>query len=350
MHFGPHKVYHIPLFAVLIVLFLSSGCKEQPGVYLSFKSPQQGETFKSGDEIKISLEIVPTTAIKSVRYLIDGKPIAANFSTQNLSLGYKMITAIVAYDDQIDTINTNIILKSNVKPLAIHYKVAQTFPHNANAYTQGLSYEDGKLLESTGEYGSSVLKWVELKTGRTLQETKLDSKYFGEGSVKVDDKVIMLTWQENIGFVFDAKTFKELQTFPYQESREGWGLTFNGKQLLKSDGSNRIWFLNKDSYREEGYIEVYDHEGEVKSLNELEFIDGKIYANVYLTNKIVVINSQTGMVERSLDLSALVPQNYFKDPVEIENNVLNGIAWDKKGKRLFVTGKKWPMLYELKID
>jgi glutamine cyclotransferase len=204
-------------------------------------------------------------------------------------------------------------------------------------------------LESTGEKGASQLKWVDLKSGKTLQKTQLDPKYFGEGSLKIGNKIIMLTWQENIGFIFDAITFKQLGTFPYQNSREGWGLTFDGKNILKSDGSNRIWRINADTYKEEGYLEVYDNKGPVNALNELEYINGKIYANVYTTNKIVIINPASGVVEEEIDLAALAPKNYFKTANEQQNNVLNGIAWDAKGKRLFVGGKKWPKLYEIKI-
>ncbi len=203
-------------------------------------------------------------------------------------------------------------------------------------------------MESTGQLDKSLLKWVDLNSGKTLQQTKLDAQYFGEGSLKIGNKIIMLTWLQNIGLVFDAKTLKQLGTFPYEKSKEGWGLAFDGKQILRTDGSNRIWMMNKETYKEEGYIEVYDDAGEVKSLNEIEYINGKIYANVYLTNKIVVINPTSGKVEATIDLSALVPKNFFK--VEEEgNNVLNGIAWDAAGKRLFVTGKKWPKLYQIDL-
>ena len=159
----------------------------------------------------------------------------------------------------------------------------------------------------------------------------------------------MLTWQENLGFIFDAKTFKQIGTFPYQQSREGWGLTFDGKNILRSDGTNKIWFMNTSTYKEERFIEVYDQNGEVANINELEYVNGKIYANVYLTNKIVIINPLNGEVESQIDLTALVPKNFFKTSTEVDNNVLNGIAWDANGKRLFVTGKKWPKLYQIEI-
>lgn len=352
MHFGQYKPKLIVFIALLLTL---SGCKNSESFTLSFTSPDPGQTVKIGDEIAISIDVPASVSLKSINYLLDGKLISTKqdskpvrLPTRDLKLGYRLITAIVAHKDQIDTITTNIVLTSDVKPVNVAYKVIKTFSHDTSAYTQGLSYVDGKLLESTGENGKSVIKWVDLNSGKTIRQTKLDDKYFGEGSLKIGDKIIMLTWRENIGFIFDAKTLKQVGSFPYEKSKEGWGLAFNGKQILRTDGSNRVWLMNAETYKEEGYIEVYDDGGEVDSLNELEYINGKIYANVYLTNKIVIINPQSGKVEASIDLSALVPKNFFK-PEEEANNVLNGIAWDAVGKRLFVTGKKWPKLYQIEL-
>ena len=353
MHSGLHKITTILFFLLLLTL---QACKDKNLIPLSFKSPEQGQTVKVGDEVELKVDIPPTTVLKSISYLLDDNLIstkqdakAVKLNTKDLRLGYRIITAIVDHDDQIDTLRINIVLKSDMKPVAIKYNVIKTFPHDTSAYTEGLSYVDGKLLESTGEKGASLLKWVDLNSGKTLQQTKLDDQYFGEGSLKIDDKIIMLTWQENVGFVFDAKTLKQLGTFPYQESREGWGLAFNGKQILRTDGSNRIWLMNKETYKEEGFIEVYDELGEVDSLNEIEFIDGKIYANVYLTHKIIIINPKSGRVEAMIDLSALVPKNYFKTTEAEQNNVLNGIAWDAAGRRLLVTGKKWPKIFQIEL-
>lgn len=352
MHFGLRKLS----FYGIIVVFLSA-CTNKKQSTTRFSSPYDGQNYNLGDTFFIKLEVDKAFKADVISYWVDGKLIATSrttdsipFQTKNLTLGYKMVRAIVVQGDKRDTILTNIVLKSKLVPKQLSYKVVNVFPHDVSAYTEGLSYVDGKLLESTGEKGASQLKWVNLQTGKTLQKTTLAPQYFGEGSVKIDDKIIMLTWQENIGFIFDAKTFKQIGTFPYQNSREGWGLTFNGSHVLRSDGSNRIWLMNAKTFAEESYLEVYDDKGQVTSLNELEYINGKIFANVYLTNKIVIINPQSGAVEAELDLSALVPKNYFKTIDEEQNNVLNGIAWDKKGKRLFVTGKKWPKLYQIAIN
>lgn len=356
MHFGLPKKSRWVIHFLLLCTVISS-CKNEQKVLLNFSSPNQGDAFFLGENVNIKLDVPENVKIDTAVYLIDGKQFATGLGanavtlpTANLPLGYRMISAVLSYDEHKDTINTNIVLKSKLQPKQLTYRVVNTFPHDTSAYTEGLSFVDGKFLESTGEKGASQLKWVDLKTGMAIQKTTLPDQYFGEGSVKVADKIIMLTWQEGIGFIFDAKSLKQLGTFPYGLSKEGWGLTFDGKNILRSDGSNRIWTMNATTFKEEGYIEVYDKNGAVDSINELEFIDGKIYANVYQTDKIIVINPANGVVEAQLDLSALVPKNYFKTKDEIDNNVLNGIAWDAVGKRLFVTGKKWPKLYEIKLQ
>ena len=359
MHFGPYRKSFLALLGkvnwIICLALLFAACKDERTA-INFSSPNQGDNFYLGDDIKLKLDISENADVNSVAYFIDGKLIntgkpsdSALLKTANLPLGYRLITAIITQGDVKDTINTNIVLTTRRVPEKLNYTVVKAFPHDTSAYTEGLSYVDEKLLESTGEKGASQLKYVDLKSGKTLQKTQLDPQYFGEGSLKIGDKIIMLTWQENLGFVFDGKTLKQLGTFPYEQSREGWGLTFDGKNILRSDGTNKIWLMNASTYKEERFIEVYDQNGALDRLNELEFINGKIYANVYLTNKIVIINPQNGEVEAEIDLTELVPQNYFKTSTEVDNNVLNGIAWDANGKRLFVTGKKWPKLYQIEI-
>lgn len=355
MHFGLMR-------RIITIFFLSTtlfqfACSDTVGNYITFKNPLQGESFNSGKPVKIELDIPEKTEIETISYLVDGKEFAqkttkefVTLDTQNLPLGYRMLTAIVKSGDKVDTITNNIILTTDKKPVKLKYTLVNTFPHDTSSYTQGLSFVDGKLLESTGRKGLSQLKYVDVRTGKAIKSAPIKPEYFGEGSVRVGNQIIVLTWQENVGLVYDANTLEEKSTFPYQASREGWGLTYDGQQLLRSDGSNKIWFMNAETFKEEGFIEVYDHKGAVERLNELEYIDGKLYANVYGTNKIVIIDPNTGIVEAEVDLTKLVPKNYFKDDYEIGNNVLNGIAYDAAGKRLFVTGKKWPNLFEIKLS
>jgi glutamine cyclotransferase len=353
MHFGLSK--HIKYIAIILMLF-SSSCIDKDQHLPEFASPLQGDNVVIGSQFYAKVKVADPQNVNEITYLLDGKLLkkvkgldSVSISTHNLRLGYRIITAIVGRNSVLDTININIVLSVNKPSVQLKYEVINSFPHQTTAYTQGLSYIDGRLLESTGLKGESELKYVDLRSGKDLHKIKLPSAYFGEGSVKVGNKIIMLTWQENLGLVFDAKTLKQVTTFPYEKSREGWGLTFDGKQILRSDGSNRIWFMNAKTYKEEDFLEVYDANGAVNSLNELEYINGKIFANVYQTSKVLQINAQSGAVEAEIDLSALVPKNFFKTTDEQQDNVLNGIAWDEKEKRLFVTGKKWPKLYEIKL-
>jgi glutamine cyclotransferase len=357
MHFGPASIQkNLLTFCVGSMLFaatLTVSCKQESSTgAVGFKFPEQGQQVKLGDEVKIELDVPNPAKVNTATYLVDGKVIGTKndatpftLRTAGMALGYRLITAVVDNGGNKDTVTVNFVLKSAIVPPVDGYKVINVFPHDTTSYTQGLEYHDGKFLESTGEYGSSTLRWVDVKTGKALQKIAIDKKYFAEGASLVGDKVIMLTWQANSGFIYDAKTFEQLGTFPYQNSREGWGLTFDGKQLIKSDGTNRLWFLNKDTYKEESFIDVFDNKGEVDQLNELEFIDGKIYANVYQTDNIVIIDPKTGAIERYVDLSGILPA---KDKFS-NTDVLNGIAWDAKGKRLFVTGKKFDKLFEIKL-
>ncbi|RZL31413.1 MAG: glutaminyl-peptide cyclotransferase, partial [Pedobacter sp.] len=285
MLFGPRKKTFLSLWGrincIICLALLFASCKDERTA-INFSSPNQGDNFYLGDEVKLKLDTSDNAIVNSVAYFIDGKAIntskssdSALLKTTNLPLGYRLITAIVTQGDVKDTINTNIVLTTKRIPKKLSYAIINTFPHDTSAYTEGLGYVDGKLLESTGEKGASQLKYVDLKSGKTLQKTQLEPQYFGEGSLKIGDKIIMLTWQENLGFVFDAKTFKQIGTFPYQQSREGWGLTFDGKNILRSDGTNKIWLMNAKNYQEEGFIEVYDNKGPLNSINELEYINGK---------------------------------------------------------------------------
>jgi glutamine cyclotransferase len=360
MHFGPLNTIlklsqRIKLIAVLCGMMVLVSCSHQETRkdVLGFKLPEQGQTFGLGEEVKVQLDIPAESKVSGVSYLVDGKKVGSKpnqdsfaIKTADLSLGYKLISAVVDNGTSKDTVTINIVLKSAIKPVVSTYKVINVFPHDTSSYTQGLEYHDGKFLESTGEYGASSLRWVALESGKALQRIDIDKQYFAEGSTLIGDKIIMLTWQENIGFVYDSKSLKQLSTFPYQNSRQGWGLTYDGQRLIKSDGTNRIWFLNATDYKEESYIDVYDNVGEVNNLNELEYINGKIYANLYTTDKIAVIDPKTGAVEQYLDMTDLLPA---KDRFA-NTDVLNGIAWDAAGKRLFVTGKKFDKLFQIELS
>jgi len=222
------------------------------------------------------------------------------------------------------------------------YKIVQTYPHDPHAYTQGLVYADGFLYEGTGQYNESSLRKVELSTGKVVQRVDLPGAYFGEGIVLWKDKIIQLTWQSRIGFVYDRATFKQLRTFTY--SREGWGITHDGKRLIMSDGSSSLFFWDPETLKETGKLDVSDKGSPVTNLNELEYIHGEIYANVYQTDRIARISPKTGAVLGWIDLTGLLTPGE-----KSRADVLNGIAYDAKSNRLFVTGKWWPKLFEIRV-
>jgi len=230
---------------------------------------------------------------------------------------------------------------ANFKPVNYTYSIVNTYRHDENAFTQGLVYMNDSLYESTGLYGNSTLRRVNLETGEPLQLYTLSDRYFGEGITIFDDKIIQLTWREHKGFVYDRRSFDLLQEFNY--STEGWGITYNGTRLIMSDGTANLYFLDPATFEKVGQVEVHDT-APVTQINELEYINGKVYANIWMEEKIAIINPQTGQVEGWIDLSGIQnPQNQDVD------NVLNGIAYDAKYSRIFVTGKRWPQLFEIKL-
>lgn len=224
------------------------------------------------------------------------------------------------------------------------YKVVHTYPHDTGAYTEGLFYKDGYLYESTGQAGSSTVRKVELQSGETVQRHNVPSQYFGEGIVDWKDRLVQLTWQTQTGFVYDLASFKLKRTFTYPG--EGWALTRDGHHLYMSDGSAVLRVLDPESLATTGSILVTADGAPVTNLNELEWIKGEIYANVWLTNRIARIDPASGHVVGWIDLDGLLDINQLPDP---GNDVLNGIAYDAVHDRLFVTGKCWPKLFEITL-
>jgi glutaminyl-peptide cyclotransferase len=223
------------------------------------------------------------------------------------------------------------------------YQVVNIWPHDPNAFTQGLVFSDGKLLESTGQEGRSSLRRVELQTGSVLQRVPVPEPFFAEGLTLLNGKLYQLTWQHQLGFIYDAQKLEQIGKFNY--TGEGWGLTTDGHSLILSDGSNRIRFIDSDSFRVTKTIAVLDGQMPVNELNELEYVQGEIYANIWHDQRIVTIDPQTGRVTGWIDLSGLLQPGEVVDP----EAVLNGIAYDQATNRLFVTGKLWPHLFEIKL-
>ena len=225
------------------------------------------------------------------------------------------------------------------------YKIVHTYPHDTGAYTEGLFYKDGFLYESTGQAGQSTVRKVDLQSGEVIQRHNVPSRYFGEGIVDWKDRLVQLTWQSGTGFVYDLASFKQRRSFTYPG--EGWALTRDDKHLYMSDGSAVLRVLDPETLATTGSILVTADGEPVGNLNELEWIKGEIYANVWLTNHIARIDPASGHVVGWIDLTGLFDVNTLPEP---GNDVLNGIAYDAKHDRLFVTGKRWPSLFEIKLS
>jgi glutaminyl-peptide cyclotransferase len=224
------------------------------------------------------------------------------------------------------------------------FTVVQVFPHDASAYTQGLAYRDGFLYEGTGRNGRSSLRKVRLETGEVLQQANLTSEFFGEGITLVKDRVLQLTWKSKVGFVYDLNDFHLLRKFSY--SGEGWGLATDGREVFLSDGTSEIRVLDAETLREKRRFTVRDGSTPIDQLNELEFVEGQIFANLWHSNRIARISPQTGNVVGWIDLTGILSPVFHLDP----EAVLNGIAYDPVRKRLFVTGKLWPSVFEVRLS
>jgi glutamine cyclotransferase len=254
-------------------------------------------------------------------------------------------------DNTTDTTPADNSQPDQSAPAVIGYQLLKTYPHDSTAYTEGLQYVDGKLLESTGEYGQSDIRFVEINTGKLLQKNKLSNEYFGEGCTLVNGKIYQLTYQEKTCFVYDSATLKKNGEFNYGFG-EGWGMTSNGRDLIISNGSSNLYFYDPASFKEIKRLGVTNQYGPVGNINELELIKGFIYANIWQTDNILKIDTASGKVVGVINLGDLRGKLGLPPTVQQEGQpeVLNGIAYDAPNNRIFITGKYWPKLCEVKFD
>ena len=253
-------------------------------------------------------------------------------------------------DSNTDTTTPDNSQPDQAQPAVIGYQLLKTYPHDSTAYTEGLQYVNGKLLESTGEYGQSDIRYVDINSGKVLKKTTLSKEYFGEGCTLLNGKIFQMTYQEKTCFVYDS-TLKKTGEFNYGFG-EGWGMTSNGHQLIISTGSSNIFFYDPVSFKEIKRLGVTNQYGPVGNINELELIKGFIYANIYQTDNIVKIDTASGRVVGIVNLGDLrgklgLPPTIMADG---QPEVLNGIAYDEASNRIFITGKYWPKLCEVKFD
>ncbi len=333
--------------AILAIIFSLYACNNT--TEFSINTPEKVQ-------ISNSLEVqVAGLAIQNpkIEFFLDGKSVGKeNSLSLNISdykLGKHILKVTVGEMDDIVSQEKSVLFLAALSPKIYNYKVINSYPHDRTSYTQGLEFHQNELYEGTGKRGVSVLRKVNLETGEVLKEQALAKKFFGEGITIFNNKIYQLTWQNKIGFIYDLDTFKTLTTFSYHQSKEGWGLTHNDKQLIKSDGTEKIWFLNPENGKEESHIEIYTNKKRIDNINELEYIDGKIYANIWTKNAIVIINPKNGTVEAIINMKGLVNQLDNKTIADSNDKVLNGIAYNAATNKLYVTGKNWDKIFEIEI-
>ncbi len=318
-------------------------------VKFDIEQPRLGLVITRGKSFLLKLNVFKDDRnIDSLQYLVNDNPyllIGDSINTKNFKAGLNIIV-VKAYnsDGSKDIQSTEVKVISDIKPEIKYPKLVKKYPHDVTAYTQGLIYINGFMYEGTGQYRESMLKKIDLSSNELIQSYNLPKEVFGEGIVEHNGKIYQLTWQSHRAFEYDLKTFNLIHEFQYDT--EGWGITNYGDNLIMSDGTQNLFILDPESFATIGKLQVYDNVGPINNLNELEWINGKIWANVYLTNTIVIINPETGFVEQKLDLTNFVPDTYANP----HDNVLNGIAYDQKANKIYVTGKRWPVLYEINIE
>lgn len=350
------RFYNLLMLFILSVSF--SACDDEnnsknSSFSLEITSKQDNIQAKKAFEVHIKNE--KSNAIDSVVYLYDTKKVstAQNNTPVKLQLekplGKNQLSAQIYANGEKTSLQQELILHAANPPKVYTYEIVNTYPHDPAAFTQGLEFYNDTLYEGTGTRGESSIRKVDFKTGEVLQKIDLEFKYFGEGITILNQKIYQLTWQNNKGFVYDVNTLEKLNTFAYNQSKEGWGLCNDGEKLYKSDGTEKIWILDAETLEEKSFIQPVTHKSLPTKLNELEWVEGKIYANTWQKDGIAIINPETGAIDGLIDFRGLREKLGNKDELNPGNDVLNGVAYNANTKKLYVTGKHWDKLFEVKI-
>ncbi len=335
--------YKLLTFIGLSVLI--SACGSTSKSNFSIKTNSETSIISNVETLSIELLNPNNKKFDSIQLTLDTKKITASVDLSAMPLGEKLIKAKVFYDDTFEVALKKVIVVNSEAPKLYTYEIVNTYDHDITSYTQGLEFYNGELYESTGQYGESKLRKLDYKNGTVLKNINLSTAYFGEGLSVLNDKIYQLTWKEGRGLVYDVNSLEQVETFNYGQSKEGWGLCNDGQKFYKSDGSEYLWFLNPTTLAEEGSLQAYTNKGKLTNLNELEWVDGKIYANRYQKNGVAIINPENGAIEAVIDFKALKAKVTKHQGLD----VLNGMAYNPKTKTLVVTGKRWDKLFEVKI-
>ncbi|NRT12051.1 glutaminyl-peptide cyclotransferase [Flavobacterium sp. 14A] len=343
------------LLSIILLGITLSNCgdtKKNENSLFTFNDSTFKAKYISTDALNLDITNPSAKEIDSIVYFVNESKVATvkgakslSFPLKDQKLGYQNLKALVYYDGNNAETTARIELVSAIQPKPLKYTIINTYPHDTLAFTEGLEFHDGALFESTGQKGSSYFRKIDYKTGKVLNQVNLEDQYFGEGITFLNGKLYQLTWQEKTGFIYDATTLKLEKKFTYTKDIEGWGMTNDGKNIYQSDGTEKIWTTNPETQELTSYINVYAGDTKIKQINELEYINGKFYANVWQKDAIAVVDPQTGSVEQIIDMSGL--RKLVKNSTA---EVLNGIAYNPSTKTIFVTGKNWDSLFEIKVS
>jgi glutamine cyclotransferase len=347
-------MFKLKLFAFIALGVISNSCKEDENALKNLFSIENASIkpiLKLEESIYLVLQNKENKTIDSVVYYINEKRVGSvrgneklPFALKNQKLGNQSIKALIYFEGKNIDITSGFSIYASNEPKILNYTIVNTYPHDINAYTQGFEFYNGTLLEGTGQYKESTLRKTDYKTGKVTEQIKLDDKYFGEGITVLKDKIYQLTWKEKTGFVYDAITFKLEKTFSFET--EGWGITNDGEKLYMSDGTEKIYIINPDTFKVEDFINVYTNGAKIEAVNEMEWINGRIWANIYQKDAIAVINPKTGAVENVINCSEL----RSKVTQHPELDAFNGIAFNPITKTYFVTGKNWDKTFEIVVE
>jgi glutamine cyclotransferase len=308
--------------------------------------------FTAPESVSIGVLNPKSKEIDSIAYFVNDKKVGSTkgsekfkFELKDQKLGYQFLKATAYFGSDSSDATKRIELVSNVTPKLLNFKIINTYPHDTASFTEGLEFHNDTLCENTGQYGSSYFRKYDYRTGKIYKQINLDSKYFGEGITFINGKLYQLTYKENTGFIYDAKTLKLEKKFTYDKEIEGWGMTNDGTYIYQTDGTEKIWKMDPKTQKMIDYINVYSADSKIKAINELEWINDKIYTNVWQKDAIAVVNPNTGSVEGILNMSSL--KKLLKNT---NADVLNGIAYNPKTKTIFVTGKYWDKMFEITVS
>ncbi|WP_281322036.1 glutaminyl-peptide cyclotransferase [Flavobacterium aestivum] len=347
------KNYNFLLTILLgITLVNCEATKKGENSIFTFDNSNYKSQYLSEDALSLGVLNPNSKTVDSIIYYVNDKKVGSekgleklNFELKDQKLGYQYLKALVYFGGENSTATARIELVSNVQPKLLKYKIVNTYPHDTASFTEGLEFHNDTLFESTGQKGDSYFRKYDYKTGKIYKQIDLEPQYFGEGITFVNDKLYQLTWQEKTGFIYDAKTLKLEKKFAYDKDIEGWGMTNDGKYIYQTDKTEKIWRMDPKTQKMIDYINVYSGDSKIKAINELEWINGKIYTNVWTKDAIAVVNPNNGAVEGILDMSGL------RKLVKVTpDDVLNGIAYNPKTKTIFVTGKNWDKMFEITVS